>query len=238
MITVRGFCTGTSPGESARRLLAFFLCLVVFSLGCVKENADNLRSSGEGAYEFRRLLVLPFERREDMVCRSCRQSVLVCKVEPDAESSLNKLLMDRLRDVPGLELVSQEEVNRAVLDIAEPERTGLQLAPDFAFQVAKKVEADAVMRNFVFCYRERVGHAAAASSPAAVSFHLHLYRVDTGEMVWMGKYEEEQAALSENLLKAPDFFRRGAKWVKVDVLAQDGMLRAMKDFPAPRGSGP
>lgn len=209
--------------------------IMVFSGGCAKEKTPELREETYGNFNYQRLLVIPFERSDNTVCALCGQSAFSCKVESDAESSLNMLLMSSVRGIEGIELISQEDFNKAVLDLPEPERTLLQTDPLFALKVARKLNADAVMRNTVFCYRERQGSAAVAGRPAAIGFHLHLYSVDDGSMVWMGKYEEEQLALSDNLLKAPEFFRRGAKWVKVEVLAEDGMKEAMKNFPAPGG---
>jgi hypothetical protein len=213
------------------------LLTLLFSLttasSCEKKKGAEIRGSEGETFYFNRLLVLPFERRDADACPLCRQSVLSCRIESEAESALNKLLMSELRDIQGLELVSQSELKRVLLDMPEPARTRLQVSPDFAVRAGKKVGADAVLHNIVFCYRERVGNAAAVSQPAAISFHLHLFRTDTGEMVWRGKYEEEQVPLSENLFTIRDFIRRGAKWVKVEMLAQDGMRRAMEDFPAP-----
>lgn len=215
--------------------LTAVLCLLTVLQGCGANRAAGIQGREAESFSFKRLVVLPFERREGLFCRSDGQAVLSCRVEPEAESYLNKLLMDYFRKMPGVELVSQEEINKVILDLSEPERTQMQISGDFALQVAKKLDADAVIQGFVFCYRERVGNAAAASEPAAVSFHLHLYRADSGEMVWTGGYEEEQVSLSENILKAGDFFRRGAKWVMVEELARDGMARAMSVFPAPGG---
>jgi hypothetical protein len=229
--------TSPASGRAACLLMGLSLCLFSLTSACEKK-ADQVHTTDTGEFTFHRLLVLPFERAEGMVCPLCQKSALSCRIEPEAESSLNKLVMAELRKMPGIELVSQAEVNQEVLEIPEPERTRLQLAPDFAILVAREVRADAVMRNLVFCYQERVGSAVAASRPAAISFHVHLFRADSGKMVWMGKYEEEQVSLSENLLTAAEFFRRGARWVKVEELAQDGMLKAMADFPRPGGAAP
>jgi len=224
-------------GRAVRYFAFLSLCLFILVSGCEKKATEVHATEIEG-FAFHRLLVLPFEKAEDMVCPLCQQSTLSCRIEPEAISCLNKLLMARLRSIPGIELVPQTEVNRAILEIPEPERTSLQLKGEFAILVARKVQADALMRNLVFCYRERAGSAVAASMPAAISFHIHLFRTDSEKMVWMGKYEEEQVALSENLLTAVEFFRRGARWVRVEELAQDGMAKAMADFPRSRGAGP
>jgi hypothetical protein len=219
--------------RAARLVSCLLLGLVLTGASCENNKAGRVGGPSEVTVSFKRLLVLPFERSEGIICPLCRRSVLACQIEPEAESSLNKLLMEGLREYRGFEIVSQEEVNRAVLDVPEPERTKLQVSPDFALRVAGKVKADAVLRNFVFCYRERKGNAAAASMPAAVSFHLHLYDAGSGELEWAGVFEEEQEALSENLLTLPDFLRRGGKWIKVDELAAEGMARALSGFPAP-----
>jgi hypothetical protein len=148
------------------------------------------------------------------------------------------LLMDQLQDSRGLELVSQEELNKVLKAIPEPDLTKARLDPNFPFVLAERLKADAVLIPAVSCFRERQGNALASGKPAAVAFELDLISAADHRVVWTGSYEEEQQPLLSNLLLAKTFFRRGAKWVTVDVLAKDGMAKATASFPSGPGLNP
>ena len=200
--------------------------------------------SGELQMQFRfsRLLVMPFVRAtasENLWhCPQCGKVLRACSIDTGAEPTLMNLLMDRLAQYPGLSLVSQEEFNKALQAIPEPELTKTRLDPHFPLVMAERLKADAVLIPTVSCFRERQGNAVASGKPAAVAFDLDLVAVADHRVVWTGSYEEEQQPLLSNLLQAKTFFRRGAIWVTVDVLAKDGMAKAMSTFPGGAGFSP
>jgi hypothetical protein len=193
-------------------------------------------------FRFSRLLVMPFARataQESLwKCPRCGKILMSCAMDNGAEASLMNLLMDQVQNYPGLELVSQEALNKILKDIPEPDLTKARLDPNFPFVLAGRLQADAVLVPTVSCFRERSGNALASGKPAAVAFELDLIAVADHRVVWTGSYEEEQQPLLSNLLLAKTFFRRGAKWVTVDVLAKDGMAKAMADFPGGSGLNP
>ncbi len=67
--------------------------------------------------------------------------------------------------------------------------------------------------------------------PASVGFDVHLFRIRDGKMVWVGKFEETQRPLSENLLKIGSFFRRKASWLTAEELSRVGIDEMFKKFP-------
>ena len=191
---------------------------------------------------FSRLLVMPFARapvRGDLwQCPRCGKILRGCPIDDGAEATLSNLLLDRFQNHPGFTLVSQEELNQAIQAIPEPELTQARLDPNFPIVLAERLKAEAALIPTVSCFRERLGNALASGRPAAVAFELDLVIVADRRVVWSGSYEEEQKALFENLLQARTFFRRGAKWVTVDVLATDGMAKTMAAFPGGAGLNP
>ncbi|MBU2490433.1 MAG: hypothetical protein KKA60_13680 [Proteobacteria bacterium] len=100
-------------------------------------------------------------------------------------------------------------------------------------ELGRRMEADAVLAGYVYRYKPRMGNAYAVETPASVAFELCLVRSADGAMIWSGRYDETQQALSENLLKAPKFLERGGKWVSAEDLAAGGLSHMLKDFPKP-----
>jgi hypothetical protein len=83
----------------------------------------------------------------------------------------------------------------------------------------------------VWRYKERVGGALAVQSPASVAFAIYVIEVATGKTVWKAKFDETQRPLSENILEAKRFLKRGAKWLSANELAQYGVKEIFKGFP-------
>jgi hypothetical protein len=50
-------------------------------------------------------------------------------------------------------------------------------------------------------------------------------------MLWKGRFEETQKSLSENILEAKSFFKKGAKWLTADDLALYGVKEIFRKYP-------
>jgi curli biogenesis system outer membrane secretion channel CsgG len=100
-----------------------------------------------------------------------------------------------------------------------------------AQRLGKALSANAMIVGSVWKYRDRRGGTRAVESPASVAFAVHLVDVETGSVLWSKDFAETQRSLSENILKAPAFFARGAKWLTADELARFGMEEIFKAFP-------
>jgi len=49
-------------------------------------------------------------------------------------------------------------------------------------------------------------------------------------VVFEGSFDETQQALSENILKAPTFFKRGARWLTAGELSRDGIADILDEI--------
>ena len=103
-----------------------------------------------------------------------------------------------------------------------------------AILLGKELIADFVMITMVFRFDERRGSSIGVESPASVAFDLHLFRVKDGKRVWDGRFDETQRPLSENLLQVGSFFRRKAKWLTAEELAEVGMEEQLQKMPGVR----
>ena len=99
-----------------------------------------------------------------------------------------------------------------------------------AAALGKKVNADVVLFGTVDRFKERVGVAYAAESPASVEFTLHLVQVQSGQVVWTAKFARSQKALFENVFNLVNFVKAEGRWVKAHEIAQDGIQEAVANL--------
>ena len=65
---------------------------------------------------------------------------------------------------------------------------------------------------------------------AAVVINFYLLDVKTGGVVKFFHFDEEQHALTDNLLDAGKFFDRKGRWLTAYELAAEGMRAAVAEF--------
>ncbi|MBS0012336.1 MAG: hypothetical protein KFF46_00050 [Desulfobacterales bacterium] len=102
---------------------------------------------------------------------------------------------------------------------------------DLVMEVGEKLNVEYMLVGNVWRYQQRIGSDYGAAQPASVAFALYLVEVSNGEVLWSQTFAETQQSLSENLLKAKKFFRRGAKWLTAKELAKAGVNEVMDTFP-------
>jgi hypothetical protein len=91
--------------------------------------------------------------------------------------------------------------------------------------------ADAVMIGFLYDYREREGGAFGVRQPARVAFELNLVGVSSGRLLWHRQFAEIQQPLNEDLLRLPQFLKRGGRWVSVQEIARTALEEMLKTIP-------
>jgi len=101
-----------------------------------------------------------------------------------------------------------------------PHSTLRSLAATFA----RELGVEYVLIGILESYIERVGSASGIKRPASVGFRLYCMHAATESVVFEGSFEETQQALSENILGAPNFFKRGARWLTAGELSRDGII--------------
>jgi hypothetical protein len=147
------------------------------------------------------------------------------------------ILFDRLVADKRYELVSPGQAKGVIANIvSSDQKTGLDPIKIWQ-EVGEKFGADAVMVGYIFRWREREGSDYAVNRPASVAFDLHLVRPADGAILWRGKFDKSQQALSENLLDADTFFQGGGRWMTAEKLAMIGLKKLLADMPKPTGKG-
>ena len=137
---------------------------------------------------------------------------------------LHEMLISRMEErVVPLDLVKKTYADLQI----DQEDTPLEIARRFGSELG----VDFVMVGNVWRFRERVGTSYAIQEPASVAFNLYLVEMAEGKAIWQTSFVETQRSLSEDLLRLPKFFRRGAKWLTVEELARDGIKERLNTFP-------
>lgn len=182
-----------------------------------------------------RLAVLPFysHRGEDpgkgAPCPICKGVVLRGEIVPRSQNILTRLLQQKMELMGTFEVLPLEKVEEAFSQI---ERRQLEFKPLRSFiQLGKTLNMDFIFIGVLFRFEERVGSSMGADKPASVGFDVHLIRLRDEKMVWIGKFDEIQRPLSENLLKIGSFVRRKASWLTAEELSSVGMDEMLKRFP-------
>jgi hypothetical protein len=97
-------------------------------------------------------------------------------------------------------------------------------------EYGKKHGAGFLLIPQVLDWHEREGSNAGVIHAARVRLEFFLLNVRSGAVAGRSVYEEEQAGLVDDLLSIGSFIRRRGTWVTADVLAGDGMRKAVKDL--------
>jgi hypothetical protein len=185
-----------------------------------------LTSGSEGRTETKpSLVILPVlvERVEDpekgVVCPVCKGIRRSGEIVPGSQNTLTDLLYKKMEANGTFQITAQKKVDEVLLHSLSP------------LQAGKKLEADFIFIGYVFRFEERIGSSLGVERPASVSFDLHLVRLRNEKMVWLGKFDETQRPLSENLLKIGSFIRRKGSWLTAAELASVGMDEMLGKLP-------
>jgi len=162
-------------------------------------------------------------------CPICNLTVGMEDMEPDADSVLTNLVQHALERKYGQRVVPPSKVLGAFMEVPKDETKDTPLT--LARKTGRALEATHVMVGLVWRFRERVGGSMGVESPASVGFVLHLVDVEAGQVVWRGAFQETQRSLSENILDAPTFFKRGGKWLTAAELADSGVEKVFQKLP-------
>ncbi len=73
----------------------------------------------------------------------------------------------------------------------------------------------------IYRFQERRGGNLTIDRPAGIGLHMHLIEGTVVGRTFV--FDEDQKALSQDILHIGKFFKRGGKWITVDELAEEGI---------------
>jgi hypothetical protein len=207
--------------------------LMLFILGIIPAWSDPLMAETKPS-----LAIFPFfiERVKDpargAVCPICKGVYRRGDILPGSQKTLTRLLQEKMEAKDIFKILPPEKVEEA---LSKSDRMQLELRPMLSFvQLGKTLNVDFILVGYLFRFEERIGSNIGVEKPASVGFDVHLIRLRDGKMVWIGKFDETQQPLSENLLKMRAFVRRKASWLTAAELSSVGMDEMLIRFPRPK----
>lgn len=147
------------------------------------------------------------------------------KVLAELDQALNKTLYDH-----GVEGFTPARVTRQCQEIVVFENQKRQAALTYWEKVGRCVPSDYILVPQVIEYRNRIGKDWGASQTAKVVMDFFLIEVKTGRLAARSRFDEAQQPLSDNMLHAGKFFKRGGKFIPAIDLAKEGMDEAMTEL--------
>jgi hypothetical protein len=181
------------------------------------------------------LAILPFfvhrggDSGRGATCPICKGVIQKGEILPGSQNTLTRLLREKMEAMGTFNIFPREKVEEAFSQI-EKREFGLKPTRS-SIQLGRTLNMDFIMIGVLIRFEERIGSHVGAEKPASVGFDVHLFRIRDEKMVWMGKFDETQKALSENLLKMGSFVRRKASWLTAEELSSVGMDEMLKRFP-------
>jgi len=180
-----------------------------------------------------RIAVMPFMKgrfgstpRETVDCSISQLYFNPEKMSPDSDGILTGHVQKALEKHHGENLIPLAKSMEAYGVISKDDtRDTLRT---LAQKLGQALGANFIMAGNVWRFEERVAGAAGAEIPASVAFCLYLIDVSNGMVLWREVFEESQSPLSENMLDAREFFKKGAKWVTANELALYGVKEILK----------
>lgn len=146
----------------------------------------------------------------------------------DGSATITRQYQHQLRKTMGYKVIPADQIQ----DIFEksppnPQETLRETAKEFGRQTM----ASHVLTGTVWRYENRIGSSMAMEQPASVGFTAVLVRTRDGLVVWSKSFEKTQTSLSENLLDAPMFIKKGMHWLSAEELASFGVEETLRTFP-------
>jgi len=190
---------------------------------CAGDTVQSTARPGLDSLDVRRIAVGPFEVAP----------ALQGQVPDDASALLGAYLGDALAQ-GGQDVVPVSDLTHAGAAAgALPGRASRRVWAELA---RSQFGAEVLAVGRLDRFRERSGEAMGSAQPASVAFDIELLGTPSGEVLWRGRFDETQVALTQNVLRARRYPGRGTRWLGAKELAKWGLgevVRAMPLAPSP-----
>lgn len=194
------------------------LLFFIFSCTLGPGNLQSKHASDLGVRNIARIAIFP---SEPVLLQSPSPPGDEKAGDKEVVSLLGGLLYSTMSALPRWQIVSDREVREVGMMVPGGGEG------DRAKKLGQLVYADAVISSRILRYRERVGEEWGVKSPASVAFILELWDVKRGDLIWSARFDETQKPLSENIFAIGEFAQRGARWLKAEELALEGVKKAV-----------
>ncbi len=193
------------------------LALMLFATGCASQDYAPPVASDIS------LAVASFTQPRSM-------DELLAGYVPEEQEPVDKEVLRNL-DVM-FDQVLREHTKRSYMPAAQAiacqklpsESLGDRSPLEYWTQVGECLKVEYLLVPTLIFWQERLGTDMGVTRPAAVTLDVYVVDVAGKTLLSRGHFEEVQVSLSENLLMAPEFLSRGARWITEEELAREGLV--------------
>ncbi len=203
------------------------LCLIVGVVGCTRRQKNSAQN--ESAVSQFKFGVAPFTvATSDNELLAGSMPSRIFPVSPKLLPQLDNAMLTRVSEAK-IHTVSSQSMMTCLA--STPATAGQKQAlRDYYAQAGQCASVDYVIVPQILSARERVGSAMGVSVKPFVALNLYVVDVKNGDLVKFVHFEEEQQALTDDILKAGAFFQRGGKWLTASELASFGIQKGLKEL--------
>ena len=215
------------------------LSLLIFGLliyGFFSSDARAQSGKGSPVLIVERIGVVPFFQGrygssigETLTCPVCQLGLDPEGVPPIAGRVLTEYVQEALQIRFGDKVVPLPDVRDAFEEVPKDETKETPLSISQA--LGTKLKANVMALGTACPLPVLPDGAAAVDRPAAVGFAVFVIDVKTGKTLWQASFSETQQSLSENVLEAKGFFKKGGRWLSASELAKYGVQEVFTRFP-------
>lgn len=117
------------------------------------------------------------------------------------------------------------------VDPSAARAAGRNSALAYWVETGKKAGVDLLIVPQILTWHEREGSAGGAVSTAEIDVNYYLIDVKgEGNLLQRSHFAEKQQSLANNLLGVDTFIKRGGKWLTAQELANESVLKMVREF--------
>ena len=210
--------------KSTHRLflqVGLFCCAVLLLSSCADTQDSSGRLTDKNVQKLTCLIVLPTETPIDT---DRKMSFAEASTLRKGALFIDGVIAEELKDFKGARLLNASQVEGFASEISG-NRLGMIKT------IGQELKCDTVLVTMVSRFHQREGGEYAAENPASAAFSMQLIRVDDGQVIWQGGFDETQESLLSNLLSFGRAQSRGFKWVTVEDLVRQGIHERLSTCP-------
>jgi len=209
----------SSPGFVLK--VCLFCCTVLLLSSCADQQGGTGKDLDKDVKKITCLIVLPTETPVD---RERKMSFAEANTLQKGALFIDGVIAEELKNFKGARLLNASQVEGFTKEISG-NRLGMIKS------IGRELKCDMILMAMVNRFHQREGGEYAADNPASAAFTLELVRVDDGQVMWKGTFDETQESLLSNLLSFGKAQSRGFKWVSVEELVRQGVHERLSTCP-------
>ena len=222
---------------SYKIISCIILGLIICVFGNACKNIVGKKAAVPESLPVESLLVMPFKNMAAVYgenvsirCPLDGNVYITGKIAEGAENTLTRHLIILINNMWDCRMIPPSNALGVVSELTHPNHKTLSEKELFV-ETGRILGADVVVTGHIYRFQERLGRKYSVEYPAAVIFDIHIIKVDSGRILWSGKFDETQKSLDKNFLNLRTFVKRKGRWVTALQMAAEGLEELCEEFP-------